>query len=139
MKKENVSFFANVFGAKGKSPETNVRITSYSQPHVLRQRMQEEQMTHGETITANISPVRLERTFTNDAILYFCPMQKIEVMKKTAEGDGGGLPCEAIIEGLSVPRDYKGGLYKICNVEITSNGTMQVKATSKTTWEKIEA
>lgn len=139
MKKENVSFFANVFGAKGKSQETNVRITSYSQPHVLRQRMQEEQMTHGETITANISPVRLEKTFTNDAILYFCPMQKIEVMTKIAEGDGTGLPGEAIVEGLSVPRDYKGGLYKICNVEITSNGTMRVKATSSTTWEKIDA
>lgn len=140
MKKESASFFANVFGAKGKSTqEATVRITSYSQPHVLRQRMQEEQMTHGETVTANISPVRLERTFTNEAILYFCPLQKIEVMNTIVAGDGGSLPCEAIIEGLAVPKDYKGGLYKLCNVEITSNGTMQVKATSQTTWEKVEA
>ena len=141
MKRENASFFANVFGAKGKSTqqETSVRITNYSQPHVLRQRMQEERMTHGETVTANISPVRLERTFTNEAILYFCPLQKIEVMNSITAGDGGSLPCEATIEGLSVPKEYREGLYKICNVEITSNGTMQVKATSKTTWEKIEA
>ena len=141
MKKESVSFFANVFGAKGKSPsqETSVRITSYSQPHVLRQRMQEEKMTHGETVTAHISPVRLERTFRNDAVLYFCPLQKIEVLNKLTAGDGGHLPAEAILEGFAVPHDYKPGLYKICNVEITSNGTMQVKATSNTTWEKIEA
>jgi hypothetical protein len=44
-----------------------------------------------------------------------------------------------MLEGFSIPHDYKPGLYKICNVEITSNGTMQVKATSDTTWEKIEA
>lgn len=141
MKRENVSFFANVFGAKGKSTqqETSVRITSYSQPHVLRQKMQEEQMTHGETVTANISPVRLEKTFMNDVILYFCPLQKIEVVNTITAGDGGSLPCEAIIDGLSVPKDYKPGLYRICNVEITSNGAMQVKATRQTKWEKIEA
>jgi len=141
MKKENTSFFANVFGAKGKTAqqETSVITTSYSQPHVLRQRMEEERMTHGETVTAHISPVRLERTFRNEAVLYFCPLQKIEVLNTLTSGDGGSLPCEAIIEGLSFPKEYKGGLYKICNVEITSNGTMQVKATSRTTWEKIEA
>lgn len=139
MKKESTSFFANVFGAKGKTAkETSVIITSYSQPHVLRQKMEEEQMTHGETVTAHLSPVRLERSFTK-AILYFCPMKKIEVQKTIAAGDGGRLPSEATIEGLSIPKDYKAGLYRICNVEITSNGTMQVKATSRTTWEKIEA
>ena len=139
MKKETISFFANVFGAKGKSSsqETSVRITSYSQPHVLRHRMTEEKMTHGETVTANISPVRLERTFHNDAVLYFCPLQKIEIVNKLSEGDGGRLPEQAILEGFSVPHDYSPGLYKVCDVEITSNGTMQVKATTNTKWEKI--
>jgi hypothetical protein len=66
-------------------------------------------------------------------------MRKIEVQKTIAAGDGGRLPSEATIEGLSIPKDYKAGLYRICNVEITSNGTMQVKATNRTTWEKIEA
>jgi hypothetical protein len=140
MKKGSVSFFANVFGAKGKttSHQTSVRITSYSQPHVLRQRMQEEKMTHGETITGHISPVRLERTFHNDVVLYFCPLQKIEILNKLAAGDGGQLPAEATLHGFSVPDDYKPGLYKVCNVEITSNGTMQVRATSLTTWERVE-
>jgi hypothetical protein len=139
MKKENVSFFANMFGAKGKSTEqkTSVRITSYSQPHVLQQRMQEEQMTHGQTVTANLTPVRLEKSFYNEVVLYFCPLEKIEVLNTLSAGDGGSLPSEATIEGLSMSGECKPGLYKLCNVKITSNGTMQVMATSETTWEKI--
>ncbi len=142
MKKENTSFFGNLFGAKGKAPAsqqaTSVVLTSSSQPHVLRQRMQEEKMTHGETITANISPVRLDRSYRNEAVLYFCPMKKIEVLQITATGDGGSLPSEATLEGFSVPQDYESGLYRLRNVELTSNGSMQVKATSQTTWERIE-
>jgi hypothetical protein len=140
MKKENSSYFSNLFGAKGKTSEnTFVKLTASSQPHVLRQRMHEEQMTHGETVAAHISPVRLERNFYNEAVLYFCPMKKIEVLKVIAGGDGGSLPPDATLEGLSIPKDLKSGLYKVCNVEITSNGTMQVKATNNTRWEKIEA
>ncbi|MGZ3925290.1 MAG: hypothetical protein ACXVBJ_16075 [Flavisolibacter sp.] len=140
MKKESASLFSNLFGAKGKtSPhQTSVMLTSYSQPNGLREKMEEELMTHGETVTANISPVRLERSFTK-AILYFCPLRKIEVLNTIAAGDGGFLPSNATIEGLAVPDDYKPGLYRICNVEITSNGTMQVKATAETHWEKVEA
>ena len=44
MRKEN-TFFSSLFGAKGKaatkSQPTPVVVTSYSQPHVLRQRMRE--------------------------------------------------------------------------------------------------
>jgi hypothetical protein len=142
MKKENTSFFANLFGAKGKAPATqqatSVVLTSSSQPHVLRQRMQEENMTHGETITANIAPVRLDRSFRNEAVLYFCPMKKIEVLEITAAGDGGSLPSEATLDGFTIPQEYKSGNYRLRNVQITSNGTMQVRATSQTTWEKIE-
>lgn len=141
MKKQNTSFFGNLFGAKGKAPAqqstTSVILTSYSQPHVLRHRMQEENMTHGETVTATISPVRLERNYQNEAVLYFCPMKKIEILQVTAEGDGGSLPAHATIQGLSVPENYKSGLYHLCNVEVTSNGSMQVKATSQTVWERI--
>jgi len=143
MKKENASFFGNLFGAKGKAPaqqqSTSVVLTSSSQPYVLRQKMQEENMTHGETVTANISPIRLDRSYRSEAVLYFCPLKKIEVLETTATGDGGSLPSEATLEGFAIPQDYKSGFYRLRNVEITSNGTMQVKATNQTTWEKIEA
>jgi hypothetical protein len=87
MKKQRTTFFANLFGAKGKPAEsvktTPVVITSYSQPHVLQQRMKEEQMTHGETVTANISPVRLENAY-GKMVMYFCPMQTLEVLNHQA-------------------------------------------------------
>ena len=140
MKKVSASFFGNLFGAKGKAPAptSEVRITSSSQPHVLRHRMQEEQMTHGETVTAHMSPVRLERIFRDEPVLYFCPMKKIEITKVVTAGDGGSLPAEATLEGFAIPNDLEPGLYKLCNVSLSSNGTMQVKATSQTTWEKLE-
>jgi hypothetical protein len=140
MKKENGSFFGNIFGAKGKAPAptSEVRITASSQPHVLRQRMQEEQLTHGETVTANLSPVRLERMYSDEPVLYFCPMKKLEIVQVVASGDGGSLPTQATLEGFAVPQELEPGLYRLCNVTLTSNGTMQVKATGQTTWEKIE-
>ena len=140
MKKENKSYFGNLFGAKGKAPapqDTPVILTNSSQPHVLRQRMREGEMTHGETVAAHISPVRLEN-FYGEAVLYFCPLKKIEVLKIIAAGDGGSLPPDATLEGMAIPGNLKSGFYKLYNVELTSNGTMQVKATSNTRWEKIE-
>jgi|SRR5215204_6363575 len=143
MKQEKNSFFRSLFSGQGKvsSPEgfSSVTVTSYSQPHVLRQKMQEEKLTHGETITAHISPVRLEKAFTGKVIMYFCPMKSIEVLQTVAPGDGGSLPFEAKLEGLTFPHDCQPGFYKLKNVVLTSNGTMQVSATKETTWEKVEA
>jgi hypothetical protein len=141
MKKENTSLFSNLFGAK-KSPapdpgkSTQVVISSYSQPHVLQQKMKEERLTHGETVTVNISPVRLESD-QGRMTMYFCPMKSIEVLATITNGDGGSLPAQAQVDGLTVPEDFKPGLYKLRNVTLTSNGTMTVKATSKTVWESV--
>ena len=141
MKKESRSYFGNLFGAKGRVPaskDTPVILTNSSQPHVLRQKMREKEMTHGETVAAHISPVRVETNFQSEAVLYFCPLKKIEVLKVIAAGDGGSLPPDATLEGMAIGENLQSGFYKLCNVELTSNGTMQVKATSNTRWEKIE-
>ncbi len=141
MKKENTSLFGNLFGAKNKSSEseksTPVVITSYSQPNVLQQKMKEERLTHGETVTANLSPVRLENAY-GKMVLYFCPMKTIDILKTVTNGDGGNIPAEAKVEGLTIPENFKAGFYHLKNVTLTSNGTMQVKATSETLWEKAE-
>lgn len=141
MKKENASLFGNLFGAKNKPSEfeksTPVVITSYSQPNVLQQKMKEERLTHGETVTANLSPVRLESAY-GKMVMYFCPMKSIEVLQTVIAGDGGTLPAEAKVEGLTIPENFKAGFYTLKNVTLTSNGTMQVKATNETLWEKAE-
>jgi len=120
------------------SQSSPVTITSFSQPHVLQSRMTEEKLSHGGTVTANLSPVRLDMDH-GEVVMYFCPMQTLRVLKVIAAGDGNEIPMQAKIEGLSVPSDYKSGLYELKNVELTSNGTMQVRATQKTTWEYVES
>lgn len=114
----------------------DVVITSYSQPHVLQQRMKEEKLTHGDRVKANISPIRLEANF-NKMVMYFCPIQCLEVKEKIHNGDGASLPAEAIIDGLEVPADLKPGLYSLENVLLDSNGTLQVIATEKTKFVAI--
>ena len=111
--------------------ETPIVLTSYSQPHVLQQRMKEEKLTHGERVTANISPVRLESNF-GKMVMYFCPMIECKVTERIEAGDGGALPPEAIIEGLAVPANFKPGLYELQGVQLFSNGTLQVLATENT-------
>lgn len=136
MKKEHTSLFSNLFGMK--QPEapksTPVVITSYSQPHVLQQRMKEEKLSHGDRVITNISPVRLESNF-GKMVIYFCPMQTIDVCEKMEVGDGGSLPAEATIYDVNVPADMKPGLYTMKNVQLFSNGTLQVIATADTKFE----
>ncbi len=95
-------------------------------------------MTHGQTVTANISPVRLESSY-GKMVLYFCPMKSIEVLETLCTGDGGNIPAQVKVEGLTVPSELKSGMYTLKNVTLTSNGTMQVKATDNTIWERSEA
>ena len=134
------SFFRNLFGAKdqpsGAREPRQVIITSSSQPEVLQKRMQEEKLSHGETVTANLSPVRLEKSRGN-MVLYFCPMKSIQVLETVSSGDGGNIPDQAKVEGLTIPKNLKEGFYTLRNVTLTSNGTMQVKATDKTDWETV--
>ncbi|MDX5419155.1 MAG: hypothetical protein LPK09_08050 [Hymenobacteraceae bacterium] len=132
------SFFRNLFGLKdqpsGAREPKQVIVTSSSQPEVLQKVMREEKLSHGETVMANLSPVRLEKS-RGKMVLYFCPMKSIEVLEKVTDGDGGSIPGQVKVEGLSIPRNLKEGLYTLKNVTLTSNGTMQVKATEKTEWK----
>jgi hypothetical protein len=140
MKREGAYFFANLFSGKGgiQEPETSSEVftTASAQPHVLREKMKEKKLTHGETVTVNMSPVRLEAAF-GKMHLYFCPMQTLDVLKTKAAGDGGDIPQDVVVEGLRVPAGFKSGLYTLKNVGLTSNGTMQVMANAETTWEAV--
>src|SRR3954464_10130325 len=122
MKKETTSLFGNLFGAKNPPVEApkskQVVITSYSQANVLQQKMKEERLTHGETVTANLSPVRLEGSY-GKMVLYFCPMKAIEVLETVVDGDGESIPAEAKIEGLTIPENFKPGFYSLKNVTLT--------------------
>ena len=140
MERQGHSIFANLFSSKGtiEKAETSKEVftTSSAQPHVLREKMKERELTHGETVKANLSPVRLEAAAGKMA-LYFCPMQTIDIAETISPGDGGDIPSSVTVEGLMLPPGYKSGLYTIKNVKLSSNGTIQVMATAETTWEAI--
>ena len=131
-------FFSS--GSLQRDPEPtstrSVATNAYSQPHVLQQRMKEEALTHGQTVVADISPVRLEIT-EEKTLLYFCPLRSIDVVQSVTCGDGGSIPAEVQVEGLTIDENVRSGLYTLRNVVLTSNGSIQVKATEKTTWEKV--
>lgn len=116
--------------------QQNVKLTSYSQPHVLQQRMHEAGLKHGDTVMADISQVRIELDGTMAPVMYFCPSDKIIVKEKITMGDGGYLPQDAIIIGdIKLPNGYSGGLFNLKNVKLHSNGKMQIIATADTVAE----
>jgi hypothetical protein len=132
MIREQSSLLSDIFGKTPKEGlKTSVVLNAYSQPHVLQQRMREQKLTHGETVTANISPVRLEANF-GKMTMYFCPVESLEILQRVEAGDGGALPAEAKLEGIEVPSNFKPGLYDLKNVTLYSNGSMQVIVTDKT-------
>jgi hypothetical protein len=135
--KESFQFFIKLFCKEwggGTQQEKEVTVTSYSQPHVLREKMREKQLSHGETVVVNMSPVRLEAT-KEKMILYFCPMKALDVVGQVKPGDGQDIPHEVTLEGFKVPVGLEPGMYTLKNVKLSSNGTMQVTATSETQWE----
>ena len=140
MKRLGHHFFANLFGSKGsiEKVETSKEVfTTYAgQPHVLQEKMKEKKLSHGETVTASISPVRLEAAWGKMA-LYFCPMQTLDIAETITPGDGGDIPLNVLVEGLTVPPECTSGLYTMKNVKLTSNGTIQVIATAETAWETV--
>lgn len=111
-----------------------VVVISESQPYVLQQRMKESNLKHGDTVKANIPCVRIEQNYSK-AVIFFCPVPDIEVKEKIAEGDGGSLPDEVTIHGLKVPAELPSGLYNLKNINLHSNGTLQVIATEETIFE----
>jgi len=139
MERKKFYFFAKFSGDKGGGqPEVSeskeVFATASAQPHVLREKMKEKQLTHGETITASMSSVRLEAAY-GKMVLYFCPLQTLEVLGTITPGDGGDIPDDVVLEKLTVPSEHKPGLYTLKNVQLSSNGSIQVIANAETTWE----
>lgn len=133
------SILRSFFGLKKKIHKTKpVVLWQYSQSHVLQQRMNETKLTHGETIKGNVGPVRLI-SHVDKMVMYFCPLQYIQVVERISSGDGGSIPGEAILKEFDscIPASTKPGLYILKNVILFSNGTIQVIADKDTKLEAI--
>ena len=107
------------------------RVTSYSQGYRLRERMEEAEVRHGQEIRADLPGIRVTATgrnwFTRRAgdkgEVFFCNMGPITIRETSAPGDGGALPRNVVLQGLSVPAD---GTYDLLDVLVQSNGDLRV-------------
>lgn len=128
-----------------------VHVDDSSQPYALASHMERTQvpqqkgspfMSHGTTVLADIEHVRVVMEGLGKdakAIIRFCPMEKISVKKLIESGDGNPLPALNIkLYGIGISKDIPSSArYILKDVIISSNGTLQVKATEKTRWVKI--
>lgn len=147
MKIEGLKLFAGLFGASAKAaaPEarqsseafSDVLVTAASQPYVLQGKMMEKKMTHGETVTATLSPVRLE-TSSKGMVIYFCPLRNLEIAETLTPGDGGEIPPSVVVEDFTLSEHFPPGLYTLKKVQLSSNGAIQIKNTAATELEMIE-
>lgn len=105
-----------------------------SQFNVLEARMKEQGLTHGETVRADVSNVRIGSNPFGDSgerdTLFFCDMGSIDIRKIVKAGDGGELPEKAFVKGLIVESE---GYYDLQDVVIRSNGvnTIEVDENSR--------
>jgi len=128
----------NLFKKKRSVPSGDpVKVDLSSQPNVLKDRMQRANMTHDETILADIPNVRI-RSEVGIPVMYFCDSRDIVVKERISKGDGGAIPNDLVLEKINMPKGFmKDGWYTLKNVKIHSNGTMQVIATAATKFELV--
>ncbi len=106
-------------------------VTAYSQPHRLRERMEQAEVRHGQEIRADLPGIRVTAASHNWLIgrangngqVFFCTMGPIRVREVKAPGDGAPLPDNAIVQGLEVPAD---GTYDLIDVLVQSNGDLRL-------------
>jgi hypothetical protein len=112
------------------------RVFAHSQSYRLRERMAEAAMGHGQEVRADLPGIRvmsdrlqLSATPPNGGVIFFCNMGSIQVREVLDPGDGGALPSEVVLEGLTVPEP---GTYDILNAVVHSNGALRIRADADT-------
>jgi hypothetical protein len=113
------------------------RVTAYSQAHRLRERMAQAEVRHGQEIRADLPGIRVtagsHNWFTGgskrNSEVFFCTMGPVRVREVKAEGDGGPLPSNVIVQGLEVMGE---GTYDLIDALVQSNGDLRVIVDSAT-------
>ena len=98
-------------------------VANVSQTDRLRSAMAASAISHGQTVRADIERVEVSTKAYAKALVYFCGIHGVRVRETVEAGDGGPLPSEVAVTGLTVERE---GTYDIQNALISSNGRIQV-------------
>ncbi len=109
----------------------NGRTTVHSQPEKLREKVEAAGIRHGERARVNLIGVEasefLSGLQTGEISVQFCHMDRLEVIAKSGEPDGGEVPEEARIENIKIPGE---GVYDWLGVELSLNGAMALRRTA---------
>lgn len=112
------------------------RVFAHSQTYRLRERMAEAAMGHGQEVRADLPGIRVTAEGgwrgapdPSLGVIFFCTMGSIRVREVLDPGDGGSLPTEVVLEGLTVP---EAGTYDIVNALVHSNGALRIRADAAT-------
>lgn len=126
------------FGTLFRPKESNLRVTGTSQGHRLASAMNKAGLSHGDSVIADVGPVQLsvdEKRMT--AQVYMCNIRAVEVKKKLKVGDGKSIPQEVTFKGINFVPPKGIRYYKLKNVTLYSNGTIQVIANADTVVEEV--
>ncbi len=106
------------------------------QPEVLERELAAAGVTHGGHVRADMRNVRVIGIATRNPMLAFCNIRPLGVRRVVAEGDGGELPRETVVD---VPdRLFKrDGLHNLFNMGISTNGQSAVRADAESRAEFV--
>jgi len=116
-----------------------VIIGSFSQDYVLRERMSEAGMTHGQRVIADLDRIRIQTTGAGH-VIFFCPLGRVRVTEILQKGDGGQI-YQSLNTSKFSPKsrgEVKDGSYRVKNVELYTNGTVQIISRPDTELEFIK-
>lgn len=106
------------------------RVTSLSQPHVLRAHILAADVRHGEEATVNVHGVEAiawpEELQPSEVSLQFCNLDEVEVIARSGQADGRELPVRARVKGVDLPGE---GLYDLLGFRLSLNGAMMLRPT----------
>ena len=98
-------------------------VAPVSQTERLKAAMTTSAITHGQTVRADIERVEVSARAYPKELVFFCGVREVKIRETLEPGDGGPLPGEVSVTGLSVDGE---GVYDIRNALIRSNGRIEV-------------
>ena len=118
---------------------TDIVITNQSQPEVLKKKMEEKGIAHGQTTIVDLKKVKvspLENSLSME--MRFCFMEGIDCKTVLSEGDEmHTLPRTVTVHrGLRIHNRLP-GFYNLKNVILSSNGSIHIQETENTEWEAV--
>ncbi len=105
------------------------RVTEHSQVSVLRHRMEEAGIHHGDDVRADIANVLVRNAKDGTGEVLFCSAGPITVRETLSAGDHGPLPATAVTENVDVTERAP---YDLVNVRIFADGDIHIVADERT-------